>query len=493
MARKQFEYCPDGDRRQDSAINRLPCLALACLTLALAAPAMAAGAQPSHPAPLRDRSAWMAPGQTTSDDVRRLPQPADYNAPKGSFVLVGGRLFDATGAPARPATVVVTGKTIVGVLAPGDRNWPADARVYDITGKTVMPGLIDLHTHLTYVDPKAPLLYLDETDATLRGFQRMRTFAESGISSVRDVSSNGTIAFTLKAWQADGRIAGPRIFAAGQIITGRGGHGAEGVRPTAPSNPLSSIYEASGPDGWRDAVRTQFKAGADLIKLSSHYTQAEIDAAVDEAHMLGIPVTVDAETTYIDMAVAAGADSIEHPLPRSDATIARMVKDGVASVPTLVSYEILLEHRKGYFGSTSRRFELTPASTRAMMAKLRKAGVKMGVGTDLVSDWSGYMPDPYIRELRNLVSIGFTVPQALVAATKDSAGIMHMGDRLGTIQTGKLADILVVDGRPDETLEDLRKVDLLFVNGRLTVEQGQLRFEARQRVPMPGALGQQMP
>ncbi len=114
----------------------------------IATPAMARDDGPQA-RPIYNRDQWLPKSVPTSDEGLRIPVPADFNVPKGSFVLVGGRLFDGTGAPARPATIVVQGKTIIAVLNPGERNWPEDAVVHDIAGKTVMPGLIDLHTHLT--------------------------------------------------------------------------------------------------------------------------------------------------------------------------------------------------------------------------------------------------------------------------------------------------------------------------------------------------------
>ncbi|MBA4752596.1 MAG: amidohydrolase family protein, partial [Sphingopyxis sp.] len=186
-------------------------------------------------------------------------------------------------------------------------------------------------------------------------------------------------------------------------------------------------------------------------------------------------------------AIKAGVDSIEHPLPRSDAAIALMAKRGIASVPTFVPYRIISRSSGGYFGSTSRRFELNEGTIIEMGKKLRRAGVKMGIGLDLVINWPEYMPGAYISELESFTQIGFTKSEALVAATKTSAEIMHMGDRLGTIEVGKLADIIVVDGNPDEDFGALRKVRTVFVNGRLMLQDGRIYKPAHEEVPMPQA------
>jgi imidazolonepropionase-like amidohydrolase len=465
---------------------------LICATM-IASPAAAQGDE-AQARPIYKRDQWLPPSVPTSDDVLRIPVPADYNAPKGSFVLVGGRLFDGTGAAARPATIVVVGKTITAILRPGERAWPADAKVYDVSGKTVMPGLIDLHTHVTFLDIPDSTIYstahLSGAESAMRGLRRMGIHLQAGVTSVRDLASHGDAPFVLKRLQASGTIPGPRIFTAGQLITQTGGHAAlHGMMPGYPEkandNPNSMVRIASGPDAWREAVRLQFAKGADLIKLASEYTQEEITAAVDEAHSLGLPVTVDSETQYIDMAIRAGVDSIEHPLPRSDAAIALMARRGIASVPTLVPYRIIQRSSGGYFGSTSRRFELNERTIMETAQKMRRAGVKMGIGLDLVVNWPEMMPGAYIDELESFTGIGFTKAEALVAATKTSAEIMHMGDRLGTIETGKLADIIVVDGNPDEDFSALRRVRTVFVNGRLMLQDGLIHQPAHVEVPMP--------
>jgi imidazolonepropionase-like amidohydrolase len=419
----------------------------------------------------------------TTDDPRRVPLPPRA-AGGPTIVLRGGRVFDGTGAAARPGTVVITGDRIASILAPGATAWPADAKVIDVTGKTVLPGLIDMHTHLTYTEPGVSV---DETqsqaDAALRGMERLRFYLESGITSIRDVASQGEAPFRLKDWQNAGRIPGPRIFLAGQLITGTGGHGAEGLSPSAALN--GAIREASGPDDWREAVRQQFKNGADVIKVASHFSKPEVAAAVEEAHALGIRVTCDCETFYIEWAVDAGVDMIEHPLPRTDATIQKMAAKGVASVPTVVPYDYIFDAAGGYWGSTSRRFAFSKAANVEMIRRLKRAGVTIGVGTDLVVEWFRYMPEPYLTELGHLVEAGFTPAEALVAATRTNASLLDLADRLGTLEPGKLADVLVVRGMPDSNVRDLGNVDLVITNGRVAVQDGKVVIDRHVPIAPP--------
>ena len=422
-----------------------------------------------------DRRRWLDSTQRTTDDPRRLPIPS---RPAGgpTIVLRGGRVFDGTGAAARPGTVVITGDRIASVLAPGATTWPADAKVIDVTGKTVLPGLIDMHTHLTYTEGGlGPDVYLSQADAALRGMERLRFYLESGITSIRDVASAGDVPFRLKDWVNDGRIPGPRVFAAGKLITGTGGHGAEGL--SVHSALYGGVREASGPDDWRNAVRENFKNGADLIKIASHFSKPEVAAAVEEAHALGLRITCDCETFYVEWAVDAGVDMIEHPLPRTDGTIQKMAAKGVASIPTVVPYDYIFNASGGYYGTTSRRFFFSKAANLEMVRRLKRAGVTIGVGTDLVVEWFRYLPEPYLIELGHLVEAGFTPAEALVAATKTNAALLDLADRLGTLEPGKLADVLVVRGTPDSNVRDLANVDLVITNGRIAVQDGRVVIE----------------
>ena len=200
---------------------------------------------------------------------------------------------------------------------------------------------------------------------------------------------------------------------------------------------------------------------------------------------MGLKVIVDAETFYIERAVEAGADTIEHPLPRTDETIELMAKKGVAADPTLIPYQIIFDEWGGYFGSTSRRFTFSNEANLEMLKKLRRAGIKCGVGTDLILHWYRYLPGPYIRELKNFVAAGWSVPEALVAATKTNAEILDMDDRLGTLVPGRLADVLVVDGRPDENLDQLTRVDFVIRDGDTVVAGGKATIPRHTVAPQP--------
>ena len=447
------------------------------LFLGLALGAASAAAQPGTGRRLVDRRPFLNE-VPTSDDPRRVPAPPGERGPDRTTVLAGGFVFDGSGAEPRIATVVLERNRIAAVLGPdevgwpaGERGWPADALVLEVAGHTVLPGLIDLHTHLTYTEPGVPQpLAIDPVHATLRALERLHVFIGSGITSIRDTGSAGTAPFILKRWVNENRIPGPRVFASGSLITGTGGHGAEGLSIHHPL--YGGIVEASGADGFREAVRQQFKLGADLIKVASHYSREEIEAAVDEAHALGLKVTVDSETFYTGWAVEAGADTIEHPLPRTDEVIRMMAQCGTASVPTIITYDYIFNERGSYHGSTSRRFELDGEISRAMLRRLKEAGILIGVGTDLILENFRDLPRAYIWELEAYREAGFTASEALVAATRDSARILGMDDKLGTIEVGKLADLLVVEGDPLTDLGALANVAEVFRDGYWVVRNG---------------------
>jgi imidazolonepropionase-like amidohydrolase len=418
-----------------------------------------------------DRRAWLAPGQTTTDDPRRIPIPNVPRGPEGTLVLRGGRVLDGTGSPVRPATVVIERNKIARVVPPTDASWPKEARVIDVAGMTVMPGLIDLHTHLTYVDPPGNTrVSAEDPEVTLRAVERLRFFVESGITSVRDVGSDGDVTFRLKDWVSQNRLPGPRVFPAGQLITSIGGHGAEGDSDLVKGR---AVRVATGPVEWRAAVRDMFNRGADVIKVASHFSPDEIKAAVDEAHALGLKVTCDCETFYVQWAVEAGVDMIEHPLPRTDETIQLMAQKHVEADPTVNVYTILFAlSGGGYFGATSRRFNFDDALDFEVLQRMKRAGIKMGVGTDLVSYWFRFMPWPYINELKYFQMAGFSAPEVLAIATRTNAELLDMADKLGTLERGKLADVLVVNGRPDERLDDLARVNIVIRDGYVVVQNG---------------------
>lgn len=424
-------------------------------------------------AEIHDRRPFLAPDVQTTDDPVRIPRKPAENEDMQT-VFRGGRFLDVVNGRVRPATVVVAGNRIKSVLPPAATDWREDAKVIDISGKTIMPGLIDMHTHVTYPDrPGTPLdEHASEGSGALRGQRNLRYFLESGVTSVRDLNGVANAPFLLSAWSAKNAIPAPRIFTSGYIITGTGGHAME--RPMSPLRSGAFAKEADGADAWRLAVRRAFKQGASVIKIASHFSADEVAAAVDEAHLLGLKITCDCETVYTKMAVEAGVDMIEHPLPQLDGTIRLMAKEGITVIPTLQVYHDLLAKRGGYYGSTSRRFTLTSEGMLDLFRRMKNAGITMGVGTDIIGQAAKDLPHNYIAELKLFVEGGYSIIEVLQAATITNATLLDMDDKLGSLAPGKLADLIVIDGRPDENLDDLEKIDYVMKDGRLLVRSGLL-------------------
>lgn len=322
-----------------------------------------------------------------------------------------------------------------------------------------------------------------EGSGTLLGQRNLRYFLESGFTSVRDLNGVSNAPFLLARWSEANAIPAPRVFTAGHIITGTGGHATE--RPITPNHGPEFAKEVDGTDAWRAAVRRAFKAGASVIKIASHFSADEVAAAVDEAHLLGLKITCDCETIYIDMAIEAGVDMIEYPLPRTDASIRWMARENISAVPTLQVYQNLLNRAGGYYGSMSRRFTITSEGNFDVFRKMKAAGVVMGVGTDSIGQASEFAPNMYIAEFKWFVKGGYSVLEALKAATITNATLLDMDDKLGSLEAGKLADIIVVDGRPDENLDDLANIDIVIKDGLLLIQSGLLITPRHISVPNP--------
>ncbi len=372
--------------------------------------------------------------------------------------LVGCRLIDGTGdAPVEDAVVTVRQGEIVYV---GNDHGAAVGEVIDVAGRTVMPGLIDAHVHLKgFVDRGPgfgpPPMKKGETPrpADLSWFvlaKAGRAFLDAGITTVRDVGSYDAEALVLARAIELGLTPGPRIRSCGQIISATAPGGAE----------FGSMYlEADGPWAVRQAVRRNIRRGAHLIKIMAtgarsveledpepaQLTRDEIHAAVDEAHRMGYPVAAHAEGLEgTRLAVEAGVDTIEHGLSlhRAPELLEEMARRNTVLVPTLSTFFDLAVRFESDFApklveQAKRQTEDAAKTLRAAM----DAGVTIAMGYD-----SG-PPGANATELIRLVEGGLTPLDAIRAATQGSATALRLDD-VGTLEIGRRADILVVDGDP---------------------------------------------
>jgi imidazolonepropionase-like amidohydrolase len=375
------------------------------------------------------------------------------------LTLWDARLVDGRGGtPVEHAVVRIVAGRIRAIEAVEGRTAPPG--VLDVGGRTLLPGLIDAHTHVISDTERAPGFGLppplhgeEPRPDALRWFvlaKAARAFLAAGITTVRDVGSPDDEAITLREAIRLGLLEGPRILSCGRIITA-----------TAPGSRIfGTMYEeADGPWQMRRAVRRQLRRGADYVKVmatgarsverespeAAQLTAEEIGAVVDEAHRMGVRVAAHAEGLEgARLAVEAGVDTIEHGLSlhREPRLVDTMAEQGIVLVPTLSTFQDLAERFRDDFAPplVAQAERQRDEAAKTVMAA-HAAGVTIAMGYD-----SG-PPGANANELIRLVEAGLSASEAVVAATAGSAKALGLTDR-GTLATGQVADLLVVDGDP---------------------------------------------
>lgn len=395
------------------------------------------------------------------------------------IALIGCRLIDGRSDVSLPeATVVVDGNRIAAVGPKELVPIPPDAQVFDLAGRSVLPGLIDLHLHLTFYHYRPDvavggMLFYNEPRIALLGAWHMGQLLDAGITTVRDLGSVGQIVFDLKWAVNEGMIRGPRLYVAGRLISPTGGHG---------SHLRGMAIEADGVDAVRRAVREEIKAGADWIKLG--YLQDEWDsesfqAAVDQAHRMGRKVACHVNfPPSIRNALAAGVDSIEHGCLVTEEELHQMRDQGTFWVVTSRIYHEQFEdfkarvadpktpeHLRAAARAQVRRHEWIWENMPRALLRAAELGVKIGAGSDMIYHHVGIAALPL--ELASMVKIGLSPAQAIRAATSSAAECLGCQDELGTVEAGKLADLIVVDGDPLADITALQRVALVMKNGKV--------------------------
>jgi imidazolonepropionase-like amidohydrolase len=375
-----------------------------------------------------------------------------------------GRLWTGT-ATVSPATVLIRGDRIVSVGGASD-SVPPGARVIDLSARTGLPGLIDLHTHMTYYWDRQPgtrplgqrrnpavtvFLAQDNARATL----------ETGVTTVRDLGASNDMDLAMRDLIAMGRMTGPRMFVSGQgISAGRRG---------APA----------GPDAMRETTRQRLETAADWIKVygsrgsfqsvdtTQTITFEEMQAIVQTAHAARRPVAIHSYgPSGVRDAVRAGADSVEHGVDLDDETLAEMARRGTVWVPTVDHNRYYVDARDEYGFAPEVIPPLEDYIQRNLESVRRAigAGVKLGMGSDAVFTMFGQNT----RELGWFVRAGLTPAQALGAATTTAADLLRVGDRLGRIAPGYVADLVAVEGNP------LADIQALFTGVRWVMKDGRV-------------------
>lgn len=382
-----------------------------------------------------------------------------------ALAVVGARLIDGNGgAPIEDAVIVITGEKFSAVGAKGRVTVPPDAEIIDVKGKTVIPGLIDAHIHFTALPNPTDPASNNAAYVAFRSADMLRKCLGVGVTTVRDVASYWNVAIAARQAFNDGLLIGPRPIVSGQGITSTGGHGTEGRTE-------GQVVEVDGPDGFRMAVRAQLKAGADIIKVLTPFTKEEVAAAVQEAHLherfIAVhPSQFKAQFDFMRWTVQAGADSFEHAYAVPDDVIPEIAAKKMYCVPTLAILRILANQYKARGPEWDWKVAKYVESEQ-IFKKLKKAGVRMAVGTDAVTENLVEYPGLFFKETDEFVELGYTPMETIVAATKIGAEVSDAGDRLGTVTVGKLGDLVVLEKDPLANIGNLRTAQIVIQGGRV--------------------------
>jgi len=379
-----------------------------------------------------------------------------------TIAFVNGPVITGDGRILEHATVLVENDKIVKV-AKGDISIPQNAKKLPIDGMTLLPGFIDSHIHMCIdgsPDPISTMMTESQTETTLKAAEAARQTLLAGVTTIRDMGGKDGIDLGLKQAINSGLIPGPRMLVSGKLICMTGGHG------------WQLGQEANGPDEVRKAAREQIKTGADIVKLmatggvmtpgvqpgSEQLTEDEMRAGVEEAHKAGKKTATHAMGTQgILNALRAGIDSIEHGVYLNEEAVALMVERKVSFIPTISAlYHIETKGvEAGIPDYAVKKTLMVKPHHRESIRMAREAGVLVAAGTDAGTPFN--LHGGNLSEIKLLVDYGGFSPMAAIeAGTRVSAKTLGLDNELGTIEEGKIADLILVAGNP------LKNMDILL-------------------------------
>ncbi|MBS1948487.1 MAG: amidohydrolase family protein [Bacteroidetes bacterium] len=400
-------------------------------------------------------------------------------------IIYCGKLIDVKSAQVlNEMSIIVEGNKISDIQK-GYVNPELNDKVIDLKSKTVMPGLIDCHVHLeseTSPHNFEDQFRLNEADVAFQSIGYAKKTLMAGFTTVRDVGGSGVNIALRKAINKE-EVIGPRIFTAGKIIGSTGGHAdpTTGLNDEFRGNPGPNEGVANGVDECIKAVRERYKEGSDLIKITAsagvlslessgqgaQFSEAEIKAIVSTAKDYGMAVAAHAHgAEAIKRAIRAGVTSIEHGTYMDDEAIELFKKYGTWYVPTIIAGKASSDSAKkpGYFPAiiTEKALAIGP-KIQSTFAKAYKAGVKIAFGTDagVYAHGKNWMEFIYMTEA------GMPILEAIRCATISASELMGISDKTGSIEKGKLADIIAVDGDPIKNVMAMGKVDFVMKDGMI--------------------------
>jgi imidazolonepropionase-like amidohydrolase len=392
---------------------------------------------------------------------------ATHPAPQQSplTALRFGKLVDGRGGSVQDAVIVIQGDTIVRI-GTGSRAIPSNAAVIDLRNYTAIPGMIDVHTHMTYWRNKATNTGVRGRDSVIiAAAENARRTLEAGVTTVRDLGASGYIDIAMRDSIAKGVMLGPRMFVAGVGLS------KQRLRDTA---------------AIRAHIKTQVDSGADWIKMygstgsfqnvtgTQTFTDDEMRFATEVAHAFGKPIAIH---SYGDSggraAMRAGAESVEHPAGIDDATLAEWAKTKTVYVPTIDHNRFYAENAAtlGYNATQVAALDSFRLLNLETARRAHKAGVVMAMGSDAVY----WMFGENTRELGWMVKAGLTPAEALATATTNAARLLGKANKLGALAPGFYADIVAVEGDP------LRDVDVAISKVRWVMKGGKVVIDKRSR------------
>lgn len=427
----------------------------------------------------------MSPLRTLAISLGMFAAFAPLQHVQAATLIHAGRLIDGISDRASlQRTVVVEGSRIV-AIEEGYRAPREGDRVIDLRDSTLMPGLMDMHVHLTSEYSRTSELdrfKKDGPDVALDGAMFAERTLQAGFTTVRDLGDSFRASIALRNAVNAGKIPGPRIFAAGKSIASTGGHADPtngwadylGGRDVGPAEGVVNGVEAGA-----QAVRQRYKEGSDLIKITAtggvlsiaknglnpQLTEEEIRAIVTTARDYGFKVAAHAHGAEgMKRAVRAGVDSIEHGTFMDEETMRLMKERGTYYVPTITAGQWVFDRSKedGFFPAIVRpKAALVGPQIQSTFAKAYRAGVKILFGTDTGVSAHG----DNAREFVLMVEAGMPPMAAIQSATSVTAKFLEIDDRLGSLSSGKLADLIAVPGDPLADISLMRRVNFVMKDG----------------------------
>ncbi len=405
--------------------------------------------------------------------------PADTKAPTETIVLVNATVVDINNGQSIPdAVVLIDGKRIKAVGPAASVKIPHEAQVISLSGRWLLPGLMNMHTHMGLnhgLLQRAKLADETPPEQVLRMAGNARLSLLSGVTTIREVGEPIGLDFALKKAIEKGEVIGPRIEATGSRITTTAGGGAH----------VTSVVWADGPYGLSQLVRKAVHSGASWIKIkisggisdthgdinAAPMTDEELATLIEVAHRNGAKVTAhNGSNVAAEQAMKFGIDGFEHGYHFNEKTLRNMKKKGVWLVPTIVVSQPGIEEYFAKIGSAATRIERM-LSVREDHWKMLQTAIRLRVKIALGTDQLPYEPNSgttaTVREAEYYVEAGMTPLQALQSATIQAARLLDMQDRIGSIEAGKFADIIAVKSDPLKDISALRTISFVMKEGQV--------------------------